>query len=73
LLEVFPDVAELLAVVALRKTILGFIGLYPDCNEEKAWQSEHSLGFCRSGQGYENKGRFLVVASSEGDGLFSSV
>jgi hypothetical protein len=29
LLAVFPNVAELLAVMALRKPILGFIVLYP--------------------------------------------
>jgi hypothetical protein len=32
LLAVCPDVAELLAVMALRKTILSFIGLCPDCD-----------------------------------------
>jgi hypothetical protein len=30
LLAVCPDVAELLAVMVLRKTSLGFIGIYPD-------------------------------------------
>jgi hypothetical protein len=30
LLAVFPNVAELLAVMALRKPILSFIVLYPD-------------------------------------------
>jgi hypothetical protein len=32
LLAVFPDVAELLAVMALRKTILSSIYLHPDCH-----------------------------------------
>jgi hypothetical protein len=32
LLGVCPDVAELLAVMARRKVILSFIGLYPVCD-----------------------------------------
>jgi hypothetical protein len=39
LLAVCLNMAQLLAVMALRKTILRFIGLYPDCNVVKAWQS----------------------------------
>jgi hypothetical protein len=30
LLAVFPNVTEILAVMALRKPVLSFIGLYPD-------------------------------------------
>jgi hypothetical protein len=36
-------VAQLLAVMALRKTIMSFIGLYPDCDVAKAWQYENFL------------------------------
>jgi hypothetical protein len=43
LLAVFPNVAELLAVMALRKPCLSFIGLYPDCDVAKVWQSENLL------------------------------
>jgi hypothetical protein len=38
LLAVNPDMAELLAVVTLRDTSLGFVRLYPDCNMAKAFQ-----------------------------------
>jgi hypothetical protein len=43
LLAVCPNMAELLAVMALRKTNLGYISLYPDCDVAKAWQSENFL------------------------------
>jgi hypothetical protein len=52
LLAVCPDVAELLAVMALRKTILSAICLSHDCGEAEAWQSENFLGCCRPRQGY---------------------
>jgi hypothetical protein len=52
LFAVCPDVAELLAVIALHKTILSSICLYLDCDVAEAWQSENFLGFCRSQQGY---------------------
>jgi hypothetical protein len=48
----YPDVVELLTVMALRKTILSFIGLYLDCDVAEAWQSENLLGFCRRRQSY---------------------
>jgi hypothetical protein len=41
LLAVFPDVAELLVVMSLRKPILKSIGLYPDCDVAKVWQYEN--------------------------------
>jgi hypothetical protein len=44
LLAVFPNMAKLLAVIALCKPILSFIVFYPDCNVAKAWQSENFLG-----------------------------
>jgi hypothetical protein len=37
LLAVCPNVAEFVGVTALHKTILGFIGLYPDYGVVKAW------------------------------------
>jgi hypothetical protein len=38
LLAVCPNVAQLLAVMALRKTIVSFIGLYSDCDVAMVWQ-----------------------------------
>jgi hypothetical protein len=52
LLAVFPDVVELLAVMAVRKTILSSLCLNPDCDVAEAWQLEKFLGFYRSRQGY---------------------
>jgi hypothetical protein len=49
-------VAKLLAVVALRKEILGPIRLHPDSNVAEAWQTESFLGFFSLRQGYEEKG-----------------
>jgi hypothetical protein len=34
---VYLNMAELVAVMALRKSILNFIGSYPDCDVAKAW------------------------------------
>jgi hypothetical protein len=51
LFVVCPDVAELLAGMALRNPILSPICLNPDCDEEEALQSEIFLGFCRPRQG----------------------
>jgi uncharacterized protein YqiB (DUF1249 family) len=51
LLAVCPDVAELLAVVALSKPVLSFVRLYPDCNVAEVVQFENFLGLRRSGQG----------------------
>jgi hypothetical protein len=64
LLAVCPNETELLAVIALRKTIRNFIGLYIDYDVAKAWQSENFLGFCRPSQGYK---MFMVAYPSEGD------
>jgi hypothetical protein len=44
LLVVNPDMADLLAVVTLRETSLGFVSLYPDCNLAKARHFECLLG-----------------------------
>jgi hypothetical protein len=57
LFAISPYVAELLAVVALSKSILGSINLHPDSNVAEAWQTENFLGLCRSRQGYEEQGQ----------------
>jgi hypothetical protein len=57
LLAVCPDVAELLAVVALSKPVLSFVRLYLDCNVAEAGQSEELLGLRRSGQSDEEQGK----------------
>jgi hypothetical protein len=44
--------AELRAIMALHKTILSFIGLYPDCHMAGAWQLENFLRFYHPRQGY---------------------
>jgi hypothetical protein len=48
-----PDVAELLAVVALRKKILGSVCLHPDSTVTEARQTENFLGLCPPWQSYE--------------------
>jgi hypothetical protein len=52
LFAVRPDVAKLLAVVALREGVLCSICLYLDGNVAEAWRLEDFLGFFRSRQGY---------------------
>jgi hypothetical protein len=46
LLAIRPDVAELLAVVALVKIFLGSISLHPDSNVAEARQTDNFLGLC---------------------------
>jgi hypothetical protein len=70
-LTVYPNVAKLLAGMTLRKNILSFIGLCPDCAVAKTWQSENFLGFCRSKQGYEEQGSCMVVDSVLHECVFS--
>jgi hypothetical protein len=53
LLTVCQNVAELLAVVALREAVLSPVCLSPDCCVTKGWQAEDLLGFCRSWQSNE--------------------
>jgi hypothetical protein len=48
--------AELLTVVALREGILRSVSFHFDGNVAEAWQLENLLGFCRSRQGYQEKG-----------------
>jgi hypothetical protein len=55
-LAVCPDVAELLAVMALRKPILSSICLHPDCDVAEAWQSENFLGFSVLGKVIRKRG-----------------
>jgi hypothetical protein len=49
LLAIGPDVAKLLAVVTLRKGVLGFVRLYLDGDVAEAGQFEYFLGFACSG------------------------
>jgi hypothetical protein len=57
---VFPDVAEILVVVALRKAFLSLVCLYPDCYVAEGCQSENLLGLCRSRQSTEQYGNVFV-------------
>jgi hypothetical protein len=56
LFAICPYLAKLLAVVALRKGILGSIRLHPDNNVAEVWQTENFLGFCSPRHGYKEKG-----------------
>jgi hypothetical protein len=67
LFAVCPDMAELLAVMDLRKTILSSICLHPDCDVAEGLQSENFLGFLGLGKVIRKRGRFMVVDPSEGD------
>jgi hypothetical protein len=40
----YPGMVELLAVLTLHETNLGFVRLYPDCNIAKARQFEYLMG-----------------------------
>jgi hypothetical protein len=53
-LAVCPDVAKLLAAMALHKAILCSICLYPDYDVAEVWQFENFSGFCRPWQGYQD-------------------
>jgi hypothetical protein len=44
LLAVSPRMAELLAVVTLRETSVGFVRLYPDCSVAEASEFEYLVG-----------------------------
>jgi hypothetical protein len=55
LFAIIPDMAKLLAVVALGKSILGCIRFHPDSNVAEAWKTEHFFGLCRPRQGYEEQ------------------
>jgi hypothetical protein len=57
LFAVCPDEAELLTVVALGEGVLRSVGLHLYCNVAEAWQLENLLEFCRSRQGYLEKGK----------------
>jgi hypothetical protein len=48
-----PNVAEMLAVVALRKAVLRPVCLHRDSYVTEAFQEEDLLGFCRSRQSNE--------------------
>jgi hypothetical protein len=64
LFVISPDVAELLAVVVLDKSILGSISLHPESNVAEARQTKNFLGLCRFRQSYEEQGQvhdFLIL------------
>jgi hypothetical protein len=65
-LAVCPDVAELLAVVALSKPVLKFVRLYPDCNVAEVGQFEKSWDFAVLGKVLRNKGRLTICDPSGG-------
>jgi hypothetical protein len=67
LLAVCPDVAELLAVMALCKTTLSYICLHPDCDVAEVLQSENFLDSAVLGKVIRKRGRFMVFDPSEGD------
>jgi hypothetical protein len=50
-------VAELLAVVAQGKSILGSISFHPDGNVAEAWLTENLIGLCDPRHGYEEQGQ----------------
>jgi hypothetical protein len=56
LFAISPDVAELLAVVALGKSILDSISLHPASNVAEVWETELFPGLCLPRQGYEEQG-----------------
>jgi hypothetical protein len=56
-LALCPDVADLLAVVALGKNILSSISLHPDCDVAEVRQTENLLGLWCPRQGYEEQGQ----------------
>jgi hypothetical protein len=57
LFTVCPDVAELLAVVALDKSILDYIRLHPNSNNVEARQTKMFLRLCCPRQSYEKQGQ----------------
>jgi hypothetical protein len=57
LFAISPDMAELLAVLALGENILGSISLHSDSNVAEAWQKENFVGLCRRLEVYEEQGQ----------------
>jgi hypothetical protein len=55
LLADYPNVAELLAVMVLRKIVLTFIDLYPDFDLQRLG-SQIFYDFCRPRKGYTEQG-----------------
>jgi hypothetical protein len=72
LLTVRPDIADLLAVVALREAILGLVCLYSDLYVlEGFWKI--SCDFAVLGNVIRNRGMFLVTDPSVGDGRVDEI
>jgi hypothetical protein len=64
LFAVGPDVAKLLAVVTLRKGLLGFIRFYLDGNMAKAGHLKRSWDFSALGRVTRNRGKAMDVEPS---------
>jgi hypothetical protein len=67
LLAVSPDMAELLTVVTLRESSLGFVRICPDRSMAKAHQFEYSWDVGALGEVIRKRGMFTVVVPSAGD------
>jgi hypothetical protein len=67
LIAVCSDVAELLAVWALRKTILSSTYLHSDCDAAEACRRKMSWDFVVLVKVIRKRGRFMIVDPSEGD------
>jgi hypothetical protein len=63
----FPDMAEFLAVVALRERVLSSISLHPDSNVAEARQTENFLERCLLCKVTRKSDRFITLDSSGGD------
>jgi hypothetical protein len=67
LTTVCPNMPELLAVVALCKTILSPVGLHPDCYVKRAVRQKISCDLAVLGKVIRKRGRFLGRDLSDGD------
>jgi hypothetical protein len=67
LLAVSPDMAELLTVLTLRESSLGFVRLCPDGSMAKAHQFEYSWDLDILGEVIMRRGMFTLVVPTAGD------
>jgi hypothetical protein len=65
LFAVGPDVAKFLAVVALCKGVLGFVGLHLNGNVQRLDNLNRSWDFVVLGRVTRNKGKVICVVPSE--------
>jgi hypothetical protein len=61
--KVSPCLAELLALITLRETSLGFVLLYPGCNMSKACHFEYLMGLDMLGKVIRKRGIFYCGCS----------